>query len=331
MENSMADICKFAKRYDRVQSLMRFVNEDTLRWSYQELMRGGKERNKVATEYGKQLDENLDNLLRRMKKFSYWPQPKNYASNINDRYHKYAFRAFEDEIVQGVLKEILKAIYEPKIRTYLDNQKRSKSKKQGKYTVKFYKASVKFKINNFSAYVDDEKLIAFLEQDIADRNFIKYIRRFLDSGILASKERAEAESVQHESLPDMLINVYLHYMLHTFLNSWRNECKNGMRVLREQDSYRYLFQDVKDAEKVYQFLRERLNEFGITATENESYGLTLILGARKNYRQGGFRRNGRSHSIRRMSECRLQATERGLSEKEREQLRLIMQHGHKCN
>ena len=59
----------------RVQSLMKYVNSDTLKESYRKQPKGKAVGIDGITkeEYGENLEENIGNLLVRMKKFSYKP------------------------------------------------------------------------------------------------------------------------------------------------------------------------------------------------------------------------------------------------------------------
>jgi len=77
MEKEKAEIAHFVKKYGKVQSLMRYVNQETLTEMYQ------KQPNKKAVGvdqmtkemYGVNFKDNRDDLLTRMKKFSYKPLP----------------------------------------------------------------------------------------------------------------------------------------------------------------------------------------------------------------------------------------------------------------
>ena len=122
MEKEKAEIAELAKKHSKVQSLMRYVNVSTLAESF---MR--QPRNKAAgidgvtkEEYGENLTGNLDELVTRMKKFSYRPYPvrRAYIPKGNGKLRGLGIPSFEDKVVQGVFKEILEAIYEPKFKDF---------------------------------------------------------------------------------------------------------------------------------------------------------------------------------------------------------------------
>ena len=77
MEKEKAEIASLVERYGRVQSLMKYVNSDTLKESYNKQPKGKAVGVDGITkeQYGENLEENIESLLVRMKKFSYKPYP----------------------------------------------------------------------------------------------------------------------------------------------------------------------------------------------------------------------------------------------------------------
>lgn len=77
MEKEKAEIAELAAKYGRVQSLMRYVNKEALAKSCSCQPRGKAVGVDGVTKetYGENLSENLDDLLKRMKQFSYKPYP----------------------------------------------------------------------------------------------------------------------------------------------------------------------------------------------------------------------------------------------------------------
>ena len=118
MEKEKAETAELAAKYGRVQSLMRYVNKEALAKSYSCQLRGKAVGVDGVTKetYGENLSENLDDLLKRMKQFSYksYPVRRAYIPKGNGKMRGLGIPSFEDKVVQGVFKEILEGIYEPK-------------------------------------------------------------------------------------------------------------------------------------------------------------------------------------------------------------------------
>ena len=99
-------------------SLYHLINEDLLKACHREL--DGKKAvgiDKVTKEeYGKQLDSNIADLVKRLKNKSYKPLPTRrvYIPKANGKLRPLGIVAYEDKIVQLALKKILEAIYEPR-------------------------------------------------------------------------------------------------------------------------------------------------------------------------------------------------------------------------
>jgi retron-type reverse transcriptase len=66
-------------------------------------------------EYGKNIRENLQNLIERMKMMSYRPQPirRVYIPKENGKERPIGIPSVEDKIVQMGIAKILEAIFEP--------------------------------------------------------------------------------------------------------------------------------------------------------------------------------------------------------------------------
>ena len=70
----------------------------------------------TKAQYNENLDENLNNIVKRLKDMAYRPSPARRI-NIpkgNGKTRKIAIANFEDKIVQMALKKIIEPIFEPK-------------------------------------------------------------------------------------------------------------------------------------------------------------------------------------------------------------------------
>lgn len=128
-------------------------------------------------------------------------------------------------------------------------------------------------IKGFFDNIDHEWMIKFLEHDIADKNFIRYIRRFLIGGVMEDGKGLETESgtVQGGLISPVLANVYLHYTLDTWFDYVKkHEIKGEMYMVRYADDFVCLFQYENEAQRFYQLLIERLRKFGLEIAEDKS-------------------------------------------------------------
>ena len=102
--------------YNRRQNLMNLVNEESLKEEHR------RQNGKKATgtdgvtkeSYGQQLEKNIEDLVSRMKRFSYKPQAvrRAYIPKTNGKMRPLGIPAYEDKLVQGVMSKILNEVYE---------------------------------------------------------------------------------------------------------------------------------------------------------------------------------------------------------------------------
>lgn len=176
-------------------------------------------------------------------------------------------------------KEILEAIYEPKFKEFSFGFRPNRSCHDAIQRVNKHIMADKVNyildadIKGFFDNLDHEWMIKFLEHDIADKNFIRYIKRFLIGGVMEDGKRldTEAGTVQGGLISPVLANVYLHYTLDTWFDYVKkHEFKGGMYMVRYADDFVCLFQYENEAQRFYQLLIERLRKFGLEIAEDKS-------------------------------------------------------------
>ncbi len=119
MANEYEGIALQAQKHEKVQTIMHYVNKQNLMEEHKrQKSNKAKGVDKIGKdEYGINLEENIENLIARMKTFSYRPQAvrRTYIPKAgSDKLRPLGIPAYEDKVVQGVMRKVLDQIYEGK-------------------------------------------------------------------------------------------------------------------------------------------------------------------------------------------------------------------------
>jgi group II intron reverse transcriptase/maturase len=129
-------------------------------------------------------------------------------------------------------------------------------------------------IKSFFDTLNHDKLIQFLEHDIADRKFIGIIKRLLKAGVMedGKHQDSEAGTPQGGCASAILANIYLHYTLDLWFDTAvRNGKFRGEAYLtRYADDFVACFQYKDDAEKFYRSLGTRFAKFDLEVAPDKT-------------------------------------------------------------
>lgn len=225
MEHELKGIRYQSEKYAKLTTLINRVNEESLKEAHcrQKTGKAVGIDGMTKEEYGRNLDENIKELIGRMKNFKYIPQPvrRTYIPKPNGKMRPLGIPAYEDRLVQSVMAEILNDVYEPR---FLDCSYGFRPNRGAHDVVKYINQTIMTKkvnyvldadIKRFFDNLEQKWLMRFLEHDIADRNFLRYVSRFLKSGIMENGTILESDkgTPQGGQISPILANVYLHYVL----------------------------------------------------------------------------------------------------------------------
>ena len=121
--------------------------------------------------------------------------------------------------------------------------------------------------------VNHDWLMKFLEHDIADRNFLRYVKRFLIAGVMEGTEYKDSikGTPQGGQISPLLANVYLHYVLDLWSEKHLKKILKGeVYYVRYADDVLWMFQYENEARSIYGLLKERLKRFGLEVAEEKT-------------------------------------------------------------
>lgn len=267
----------------KLQTIMHYVNKENLKEVHkrQEIRKAKGVDRMGKEEYGEKLDENLTDLLGRMRRFQYRPQPvrRTYIPKEgSNKVRPLGIPAYEDKLVQGVMAEILSVIYEPKFYDFSFGFRAGRDQHQAIQYLddKLMGATswvVDADIKGFFDNVDHKWMIRFLEHEIEDKNFIRYVGRFLKAGIMEEGKYINTELgvPQGGLISPVLANVYLHYVMDDWFEKVVKKRLNGKgSMVRYADDAVFCFQYESEARKFYEALKLRLAKFGLEISEDKT-------------------------------------------------------------
>ena len=283
MAHELKEIRYQSKTYAKLETLMNRVNENSLKEEHrkQEQRKAVGIDGVTKAEYQKNLDDNITELISRMKQFSYKPQPvrRTYIPKANGKLRPLGIPAYEDRLVQSVMAGVLSSIYEER---FLDCSYGFRPARNAHMVVREINQTIMTRkvnyvleadIKGFFDNVDHKWLMKFLEHDIADKNFLRYVKRFLIAGVMEGAERKESDkgTPQGGQISPVLANVYLHYVLDLWYKKvLQKKCKGEVYYLRYADDFLLMFQYESEAIRVMDVLRKRLGKFGLELAEDKT-------------------------------------------------------------
>jgi retron-type reverse transcriptase len=145
--------------------------------------------------YGKNLTENIADLIDRMKRMAYHPSPVRQVLIPKEgkpgTTRPLGISNFEDKIVQKMTHKILEAVYEP---TFLNSSHGFRPNRGCHTAIKdlsdhLYTNEIETVIDidlkNFFGTIDHQILEEILKERIKDFTFMRYISRMFKAGVLA--------------------------------------------------------------------------------------------------------------------------------------------------
>jgi group II intron reverse transcriptase/maturase len=279
----------------RINNVAYLLNEANLKECFGLLKRGkaAGEDGVTLETYGVNLEANLHDLVERMKRQAYKPQPvrRTYIPKANGSMRPLGIPAIEDKIIQKGMTRILEAIYEV---DFLDCSYGFRPNRDCHQALKRLDEIIMTKpinhiidadIKGFFDNVDHGWLKKFLEHRISDPNFMRLISRFLRNGYMEEGvlHKVEEGTPQGGVISPVLANVYLHYVLDLWLEkAIKPKCRGVVEMVRYADDFVICVQYKDEAVQILSSLKERMGKFCLELAEDKTRHIEFGRYAKQN-------------------------------------------------
>jgi RNA-directed DNA polymerase len=269
----------------KFSNLMHHINEESLKVCYYEL--DGKKALGVdgitKAEYGENLDENIKELVIKLKSMSYRPGnirevkiPKEGKAGAT---RPLGISNFEDKLVQKMISKILESIYEP---IFLDCSYGFRPGRGCHDAVRVLRQHlfghevatiIDVDLENYFGTIDHKMMVDILQEKIGDKKFLRYIVRMFKAGYLSNGElRVSEEGVAQGSIcSPILSNIFAHEVLDRWVEEIvKKHCRGKIELFRYCDDAVLCCQYETDAERVREALGKRLVKYKLKINEDKT-------------------------------------------------------------
>ncbi|TWT68232.1 group II intron reverse transcriptase/maturase [Crateriforma conspicua] len=257
-------------------SLLHHVNENLLTEAFFDLKKTAAVGVDVVTwhDYEQGLEDRIADLHGRVHRGSYRAKPSKriYITKADGRERPIGIASLEDKVVQKAVGWVLQCIYEQDFLgfSYGFRPGRSQHKALDALSVALTSKKVNWvldaDVKGFFDNMNHDWLMKFLEHRIADKRVLRLIGKWLRAGVSDDGEWTETKvgTPQGAVISPLLANIYLHYVLDLWIQSWRNRRGRGdMVIIRFADDFVVGFQHKYEAEAFLEELRERFAKFSL--------------------------------------------------------------------
>ena len=268
----------------RFRDLSRCLDETLLRYCFRKLNKkaaSGVDR-VTYLGYREHLTANITDLIGRLKRGGYRAKlvKRKHIPKGPGQTRPLGIPVLEDKLVQSAVSQILSAIYEQDFHRFSYGYRPRRNARQAAddliVRMQFGRFGyvVEADIKGFFNHIDHDKLLAMLAQRIDDKRFLGLINKWLKAGILEednSLHYPEEGTPQGSSVSAILANIYLHHVLDEWFEKVvKLHCQGDAIICRYADDFVCAFQYAKDAERFYQALPKRLENYNLQVAEDKT-------------------------------------------------------------
>lgn len=260
-----------------IRSLAHLIDEEALKRAFKRLRKDAAVGSDGVTcaKYEENLDENIQNLVGRMKSRQYRHQPirRVMIPKENGSKRPLGISTTEDKVVQEALRETLSAIYE---QDFYECSYGFRPGRGAHDAIKALNCAIRegranwiidADIRSFFDMVSHQHLREFLRRRVSDRGFEGLIAKCLKVGVLEGESLTESTegTPQGSVLSPLLANIYLHYVLDEWFETVvKKHLSGAAELVRYADDFVICFESEEDARRVMSVLPKRMEKYGLS-------------------------------------------------------------------
>ena len=252
--------------------------------------------------YGENLEENLKDLVSRLKSKRYKPQPSRRIYIPKDEHTKrpLGMPVLEDKIIMKGIAWILEAIYEV---DFLDCSYGFRPNRNCHLVIDVVDKTIMTRpinhvveadIKGFFDNVSHAWLMKCVEVRIKDPSMLLLIRRFLKAGYIDGRMYVETEkgTPQGGNLSPILSNIFMHYVLDLwFERKIKPQVRGHIYLVRYADDFILMIQYKEDAQSIVQAVQERFKKFELELHPEKTRALSFGRYERENAKRQNRKAN----------------------------------------
>ncbi len=233
-------------------------------------------------DYAENLNENIDDLIARMKRMAYHPGPVREVLIPKEgkpgATRPLGISSLEDKIIQRMMQRILESIYEPLFLNCSYGFRPGKGCHDAIKDLQNYlyanniQTVIDIDLKNYFGTIDHELMEEILRRKIKDPTFMRYIIRMFKAGMLSEGDlKISDEGVPQGSIcSPILSNIFAHYAIDLWIQEIQPKCKGRVQLFRYADDAIICCQYEADALRIRKVLPKRLGKFKLQLNEEKT-------------------------------------------------------------
>lgn len=274
------------------------INEESLRACFYEL--DGKKAIGIdgidKACYGENLDENLRDLMDRMRRMAYIPGavrqvliPKEGKAGAT---RPLGISNLEDKLIQRMTHKVLESIYEP---LFHENSYGFRPGRGCHDAVEVLHAHlsthdvetvIDVDLSNYFGSIPQKTVLEIINKKISDPRLLRYLIRMFKSGLLVNGELVISDEgvVQGSACSPIIANIFAHEVIDEWIETTvKVHCAGKVKMIRYADDIVICCQYNRDAERIKKAMVQRLAKYGLKMNEDKT---KLVRFSRRHQRHG---------------------------------------------